>query len=175
MNHLAHPRTFDMKHFSLRRRNITKAGFSLVEVALAVAIAALAIITLLGLLPQGLEMSRKTALLSTNNSILEQVVRNLENMQWDDIKNLRSAATKKYYTDEGLEVSTDSKEISYVVQVEVKQINDTTLPATGNQFTQEYLARAVIKLASTSNTSFTFNDDNKISYVVFNHLIAKSR
>jgi uncharacterized protein (TIGR02598 family) len=40
-------------------------GFSLVEVTLAVAIAALAMITLLGLLPQGLEMSRKSALITS--------------------------------------------------------------------------------------------------------------
>lgn len=171
MNFIDHPHTFGMKHSCSRRAS--NAGFSLVEVALAVAIAALAIITLLGLLPQGLEMSRKTALLSTNNSILEQIVRNLENMQWSDIDKLRATPTAKYYTDEGLEVASNSKEISYVAEITVKPTSETSLPAADQN--QQYLARVVIKLVSSSNTNYQFTQANRISYVVFNHLIAKSR
>ncbi|OYW76121.1 MAG: hypothetical protein B7Z37_10235 [Verrucomicrobia bacterium 12-59-8] len=147
----------------------SRAGFSLVEVALAVAIAALAIITLLGLLPQGLEMSRKTALLTTNNSILEQIVRNLENMQWSDIPT--TGVANKYYTDQGLEVASDSKEISYVAEIDYQQ--QATLPLTENQ--EPYLHRVIIRVASSSSPSFKFDPANRISYVVFNHLIAKSR
>lgn len=167
MNLIAHPHTFGMKHFPSRRAS--RAGFSLVEVALAVAIAALAIITLLGLLPQGLEMSRKTALLSTNNSILEQIVRNLENVQWTTIPATGTAT--KYFTDQGLEVGSDSKEISFVSQIDYAQ--QASLPL--NETDEPYLRRVVIKVASSSNPSFTFDPGNKISYVVFNHLIAKSR
>jgi len=154
-------------------RASSSAGFSLVEVALAVAIAALAIITLLGLLPQGLEMARKTSVITNNSSILEQIIRNLENMQWSDIEKLRASPNSKYYTDEGLEVGSDSKEISYVAQIIVKPTSDTSLPAADQN--QQYLARVVINLASSSNTNYQFTPANRISYVVFNHLIAKSR
>lgn len=61
----------------------SQAGFSLVEVTLAVAIAALAIITLLGLLPQGLEMARKTAMMVNDSNILEQITHDMENATFD--------------------------------------------------------------------------------------------
>ena len=150
-------------------RGTSKAGFSLVEVALAVAIAALAIITLLGLLPQGLEMARKTSVLTNNSSILEQIIRNLENMQWSDLPS--TGVTNKYYTDEGLEVTPDSKEISYVAEIDYRQ--QATLPLA--ETVEPYLRRVVIRVASSSSSSFKFGTDNRISYVVFNHLIAKSR
>jgi uncharacterized protein (TIGR02598 family) len=149
---------------------LSSAGFSLVEVALAVAIAALAIITLLGLLPQGLEMSRKTALLSTNSSILEQIIRNYENMQWSDIPS-GGTPVKKYFTDQGLEVMADSKEISFVAEVDFRQL--ASLPRTETD--EPYLRRVIIRVASSGSSSYTFDPNNPIGYVVFNHLIAKSR
>ncbi len=147
----------------------SNGGFSLVEVALAVAIAALAIITLLGLLPQGLEMSRKTSQLTTNSNILDQVIRNYENMQFSS---LPSGKTLKYYTDQGLEVTSSSNEISYVVQIDPQQ--KASLPKTETE--EPFLCRLVIKVATTSSASFNFDSpDTKLSYVTFNHLIAKSR
>lgn len=146
----------------------SRSGFSLVEVALAVAIAALAIITLLGLLPQGLEMSRKTSLLASNSSILEQIIRNLENLQW---KNLPTNTIKKYFTDQGLEVKSDSEEISYVAEIDFRQ--SASLPT--SEIAQPYLRRVIIRVGTSSSASYEFGEDNRISYVVFNHLIAKSR
>lgn len=151
------------------RSSFANAGFSLVEVALAVAIAALAIITLLGLLPQGLEMARKTSQITTSSSILEQVIRNYENMQWTD---LPTATTLKYFTDQGLEVDSSSNEISYVVQIDPQQ--SAYLPSTASA--ELFLKRLIIKVATSSNPSFNFNStDSKLSYSTFNHLLAKTR
>jgi uncharacterized protein (TIGR02598 family) len=169
MNLLPHSQTSASRRSS--SPSASNAGFSLVEVALAVAIAALAIITLLGLLPQGLEMSRKTSLLTNNSSILEQIVRNLENMQWTDLQAQTNGLVTKYYTEQGLEVAADSKEISYVAQLDYS--NQASLPQT--ETTQPYLCRVVIRVASSSSPNFTFGTDNRVSYVIFNHLIAKSR
>ncbi|WP_395751896.1 Verru_Chthon cassette protein B [Prosthecobacter sp.] len=167
MNTPAFTSPSSMKRSSLRR--VSSAGFSLVEVALAVAIAALAIITLLGLLPQGLEMSRKTALLNTNSSILEQIIRNLENMKWSDIPT--SGVTTKYYSDQGLEVTSDSKEISFVAEIDYSK--QATLPQ--SETLEPYLNRVIIRVATSSSPTFKFGTDNRMSYSVFNHLIAKSR
>lgn len=153
---------------SSRKRASARSGFSLVEVALAMAIAALAVITLLGLLPQGLEMSRKTGLISSNSSILEQIIRNLENLQWADFP---TAVTRKYFTDQGLEVESDSKEISFVVEIDLQQ--PASLPKSGT--VQPYLRRAIIKVGTGSSDSYEFGENNRASYVIFNHLIAKSR
>lgn len=161
-----------MKHLPTRPR-LPQSGFSLVEVALAVAIAALAIITLLGLLPQGLEMSRKTSLISTDSNILDQIIRNYESMSFADLKKAGNSGITKCYTDQGLEVGTDSKEISYVASITISQT--PTLPQGDTNALPLYLRPVVIKIASTSNPGFDFGPNNKIAYASFNYLIAKSR
>lgn len=146
-------------------------GFSLVEVTLAVAVASLAIITLLGLLPQGLEMSRKTSLATTNSNIVEQAIRDLENVEWSRLPSATGgAATVMLFNDQGIKQATGSKDVSFVAEI-------TFLPAAlpKAESTQEYLRRIVIKVAATSNPEFKFEEDNRLSYVTFNHLLAKTR
>lgn len=146
-----------------------RAGFSLVEVTLAVAVAALAIITLLGLLPQGLEMSRKTSLATINSSVLEQIAHDLENARWASLPPPESDR-RKYYNDEGIPQTSNSKEITFVALIEFP--TTTTLPKSD---TQAYLRRVVIKVAATADPSFNFTNTNRASYSTFNHLIAKTR
>jgi len=146
------------------------SGFSLVEVALAVAIAALAIITLLGLLPQGLEMSRKTALLTNNSNILEQVTRDLENARFDM---LPTQVLTKYFSDQGAELKLNSKDIVYIVQIDPDVKYPASLPK--NAANQLYLKRFIIRIAASSNPDFKFGDNNRLSYSIFSHLVAKTR
>lgn len=163
-------------------------GFSLVEVALAVAIAALGIITCLGLLPEGLEMSRKTAQLAFNSNILEQIIRDAENASWPVVKPKHGLGaypmetdgaaaggglTSFYYDSQGVQVDADSKKIAYVAQIDFSQncgMPGATTPDEG------FLARLVIKVANTSSTDFEFAPEGEgISYITFHHLIAKTR
>jgi uncharacterized protein (TIGR02598 family) len=157
-----------MKH----RLNTTRAslGFSLVEVTLAVAIAALAIITLLGLLPQGLEMSRKTALITSNSNILEQIARDLDNARF---AMLPTAKQKKYFNDQGAELKEDSEEIIYVVEIDPDTNYPASLPKTEKE--QPYLKRYIIKIANSNSADFEFDDSNRFRYSTYNHLVAKTR
>lgn len=157
-----------MKHLIQSR---PQSGFSLVEVTLAVAIAALAIITLLGLLPQGLEMARKTSLMINDSNILEQITHDLENAPFDL---LPTGTVKKYYNDQGREVAQDAGDLAFVVQIEPQTV--VALPKA--EKTQPYLRRMVIKIAASSTPGFVFAPlgENVISpYVTFNQLIAKTR
>lgn len=151
-----------------RVRQSSQAGFSLVEVTLAVAIAALAIITLLGLLPQGLEMSRKTGLITTNSYILEQIVRDLENAQW---ANIPTTKVRKYYNDQGTEVAQDSPEITFVAEVDYTQT--AALPKQST--TQPYLRRVIVRVANSGSPAFVFGTQNRAAYSTFNQLVAKTR
>lgn len=154
-----------------RRLNSRAAsGFSLVEVTLAVAIAALAIITLLGLLPQGLEMSRKTALMTSNSNILEQVARDLDNAYFDK---LPTQILTKYFSDQGAEVKPASKDIVYIVQIDPELQYPASLPKSAAN--QLYLKRFIIRIAASSNPDFKFGEDNRISYSTYSHLVAKTR
>jgi uncharacterized protein (TIGR02598 family) len=144
------------------------SGFSLVEVTLAVAIAALAVITLLGLLPQGLEMSRKTAIITSSSNILEQIIRDLENARFTT---LPTAVERKYFNDQGGELEQNSQEIVFVVEIDPAE--PATLPQ--SEATQPYLRRFIIRLATSGNPDFQFEEDNRMSYTIFNHLVAKTR
>lgn len=157
-----------MKHLIKSR---SQAGFSLVEVTLAVAIAALAIITLLGLLPQGLEMARKTSLMINDSNILEQITHDMENASFDLLPN---QTLKKYYNDQGREVAQDATDLAFVVEIEPQQV--VALPKA--EKTQPYMKRLVIKIAATSSPGFVFtplNANTASPYVTFNQLIAKTR
>lgn len=151
-----------------RIQSKAQAGFSLVEVALAVAIAALAIITLLGLLPQGLEMSRKTAIMVTDSNILEQITHDLENAVFDQ---LPTANVKRYFNDQGREVLATAKDLAYVAQIEPQ--TRASLPKA--EMTQPYMKRMIIRIAATGSADFEFGDNNNMSYVNFNQLIVKTR
>jgi uncharacterized protein (TIGR02598 family) len=154
------------------------SGFSLVEVALSVAIAALALITLLGLLPQGLEMSRKTSLLTNNSYILEQIIRDLENTQYST---LPAAKVRRYFNDQGSEVQQGDNNITFVAEIDPEQL--AFLPLADAQMTyanpfnnnRGNLRRLVIRVATTSSPDFQFGENNRVSYSIFNHLIAKTR
>lgn len=170
-----------------------KSGFSLVEVALAVAIASLGIITCLGLLPEGLEMSRKTGQMTMNRNMIEQVIRDLENVQdWKLIKPavsnsiiapsnttssnnsgdtaIRNGKQSLYYDEQGAPVPKNSSRLTYVVSVDFT--GQIFLP--GATADNQYLTRAVIRIANTSNAAFDFTKAGA-NYASFTHLIAKTR
>ena len=162
-------------------RTNASSGFSLVEVTLSVAIASMAIITFLGLLPLGLETSRKTSISLANSTILEQVVQNLDGMLWGDKnKNIPQTGSKKrlFFNEEGAQVPSGSADMTYLVEVEYK--GPASLPKdTG---TQTYLQRALVRIAGTNNSSFQFPTSssgsgvmNGTNYSTFSYLFARTR
>jgi len=168
----------------LMRAN-TPGGFSLVEVTLAVAIASVAIITFLGLLPLGLDTSRKTSTRLANSTILEQVVQNLDGMLWGaNNAYLPTTGTKQrlYFNEEGAQVPAGSLDMTYLVEVEYR--GPASLPKdTG---TQTYLQRALIRIANTSSQAFQFptagggggttaGTMNGTNFTVYSYLFAKTR
>ena len=101
------------------------SGFSLVEVTLAMAICALAVITLLGLIPQGMELSRKTSQMTDSSYIIEQIMRDLEGSTWASLNRNKSSSSSsgsqnfvgtetRYYDLQAAPVSKDSSQIVYV-------------------------------------------------------------
>jgi len=162
-----------MKLFAKSPDSRNAPGFSLVEVALAVAIAAVGIITCLGLLPEGLEMSRRTAQMAINSNILEQLIRDVENAGWPYL-NIQTGKVKKFYNDQGSEVAEDAKDLTYVVEVDYS--NPAYIPAASNDLKlQSNLKRLVIRIATTTNSKFEFTGKNPALYTTFNHLVAKDR
>lgn len=154
-----------MKNFRIKSWH---GGFSLVEVTLAVSIAALGLVTLLGLMPQGLAMSQKTSLMVSNSNILENVIRDLDNAQFSL---LPTADVRRYFNNEGYEVKEDADDIAFVAEINPRRA--ATLPRT--EVAQPYLKRVIIRIAATPNPAFEFGPANRLSYVTYNHIIAKTR
>ncbi len=150
-------------------------GFSLVEVALAVAIAALGIITCLGLLPEGLEMSRRTAELTMQSNILEQIIRDIEKAAWVDIAG-GPARQNRYYDSQGIQVAEDSRDITYVVEIDASVECDYPGSNEDSKFHKELqnqLQRLVIRIATSSSTDYDFRGKDPSLYTTFNHYVAR--
>ena len=160
----------------------TERGFSLVEVTLAVAIAAVAMITFLGLLPMGLETSRKTSTRIANANMLEQVVQNLDGLLWGaNNGNVPSLGSKQriYFNEEGTQVPSGSTDMTYLVEVEYRG------PANldKNSGAQSFLQRALIRIANTNSSGFQFPSSSGgtsgtmtgTNYTVYSYLFAKTR
>jgi uncharacterized protein (TIGR02598 family) len=148
------------------------AGFSLVEVTLALGIAALGIIAVLGLMPQGLEMSRQTGLIAAQRQITEQIARDLEQRKWVDLSD--HSPRRLYFDDQGLEVTSSSPVLTFVVEVTIQNLNNGTyLPNGANG--EPFLRRVLINIANSQNVAFSFTDpNNRRDFVTMIHYVAKS-
>lgn len=146
-------------------------GFSLVEVTLAVGIAAFGLISVMALVPQGFEMSRKTGELTVQRHIVEQIFRELEQASFASIV---QGERTRYFDDQGVELSAQGSGgmITYVANVTVEPL--TTVLSAGSG-PEQYLRKVTLKIATTTTRTFDFSDGNSARYARFFNYIAKSR
>lgn len=166
---------------SLQSRS--RQGFSLAEVTIAVGIAALGLMSLLGLMPQGLEMARRTSEISAEVRIAERLAGDLQLEKWSNLTQYSGGSgVIRLYDDQGLDItdSTDKNFLSFVVQIKVFP-DDIELPASTKanlvasaNAPAKFLKRAVVKIATTTNQGFDFSDANKRSYRTFSSVLANT-
>ena len=136
------------------------AGFSLVEVVLAVGIMALGVVTILGLLPHGLEMSRKTANEMAEARIIEHIVGEMQSTDWLALNTYGQQL--RYFDDQGLELpNLNTAEarfaLNYVVRVEVPPL-DVRLPTNrASTAVDQNLRRVSIRIVAAPLPDFNFN------------------
>jgi uncharacterized protein (TIGR02598 family) len=111
-------------HSKLRFRRAF-VGFSLVEVTIALGIAALAITVILGLVPTGLNSLREAGNTAAESSIMRQMLSELQAADWGTAsggspgwsKLSAYAAQKRHFDDQGTAVEEGSNEfVSYVAR-----------------------------------------------------------
>ncbi|OYW71090.1 MAG: hypothetical protein B7Z37_28715 [Verrucomicrobia bacterium 12-59-8] len=160
------------------------AAFSLVEVTIAVAIAALGFITLLGLLPQSLSMARNSAEMSVGSKIMQKLSGEMQSMAWSRIT-WTGYGPLRYFTNEGREMTvTDTSpqdmaaSLTFVASVYVPQNPlDVILPtggAGGAGTAETYLRRVKICVATSGDSAFDFNTASPLRISYTYALIAKT-
>lgn len=69
------------------RKHATSDAFSLVEVVIAVGVAAFALVALLGLLPSGLKTFKSTMNTAVGSQIAQRVFNDMQIANWSDLTN----------------------------------------------------------------------------------------
>lgn len=178
-----------MKHSAINPSSVPRLrrhapAFSLVEVTIAVAIAALGFISVLGLLPQGINMARSSAQMSVGSKIIQKLNGEIQSTPWTRIT-WSGYGPLRYFTSEGTEMtSADTSEedlaasLAFVASVYVPpKPLDVFLPAGnsagGSGTAETYLRRVTISVATTSDPSFDFNAAAPARITSANTLVAR--
>jgi uncharacterized protein (TIGR02598 family) len=143
----------------------SQRGFSLAEVTIAVGITALGLVALLGLLPQGYDMARKTSQITAESRIVQQITGEYQTGDWTQMATL-AAPRNRWYDDQGLEtLDSAALGISYIVRVNVPA-PDLRLPGAAAAATpEEAVRRVIIQIASNTNPNYAFDDPRRYSTV----------
>ena len=143
-------------------------GFSLVEVALALSIAALGITSMLGLLPQALDDVRIAGETTAASRISQHIISTLDQAA--------TSEQRHYFDANALPVDIDGNRVNDIIFVaEVSAPSgDVRLP--GESIDNDtFLRRFTIKLKQTTDTGFDFISAARGSYKVNSHIFVKTR
>jgi uncharacterized protein (TIGR02598 family) len=145
------PPHFRQRAGSVRPADWKLSGFSLVEVTLAMGIIAFALVAVLGLVPPGLSTFRKAVTTSIGTQIVQQVVSDIRQTDFDS---LSTQPAWRYFDDQGQEYAsvqtTGTGRVIYHVNVQITK--PVTLPG-GNT---SNLARVNIEIVNNpGNKSLT--------------------
>lgn len=153
---------------SLRKR---QQGFSLVEVTLALGIAAFGITTIMSLLPHGLNNVRSAGEITASSRISQHILGTLDQSQ-------SSAAPQKqrYYFD-AYAVPVDPAgrsrdDIAFVAEVGTPA-TDVLLPGNSG-INDAFLRRVTVKLKQTPAADFDFTEARPESYKLYSYVVART-
>lgn len=174
-----------MKITRLLPRLRRSRGFSLVEVTIATGITAVALSTLLGLVPQGLNNIKQAGEVAAESRISSHLIGIVSQARWQDSNGADRLAPefdrKRYFfDDQGVQIAETeaAARLAYVAEIRLPA-RDVNLPAHGaavgaaDPF-DPYLRRVTVKMANVASTAFDFDRANPVAYRTQTTLIART-
>jgi uncharacterized protein (TIGR02598 family) len=169
----------------MKRRALTQNGFSLPEVTIAVGIASLGILTLLGMIPQGLDMARDGSRSLSEIRIVQQIVGEAQLSDWAAYMEENGPAApgriNRCFDDQGVEIPRGSPDmgmrLTYVARL---QVQDGDVPMPGNSASTasngpaQDIRRLKIEVASSTNPEFDFAQSSSRLVKVHTALISRT-
>jgi uncharacterized protein (TIGR02598 family) len=157
-------------------------AFSLIEVMLALAIASVGFVTMLGLLPHGLHLVQTSAEMSAEARIKQKLSGELLLASWDELT-WNGYGPTRYFNDQGIELVQSEVEggkaidsgLTYVASVQMPaEALDLRLPFGGQDGAVEnYMRRARICIATTTDPQFDFGAVPKQRVRSYTAIVAK--
>lgn len=153
------------------RRRASKA-FSLPEVTMAVGIASMAIVLLLGLVPTGLNSLRDAAVSLAEARIFQQISGEIQNADWGQASGGGAGAlsytllptyndTRRFFDDQGTPLTdtqaTNSLRLAYVARIRLNA-NSNGVAVPGGQISNN-MVLVTIDIAAVPDANFSFGDD----------------
>ncbi len=163
-----------IKHASVSGSPHRRAAFSLVETVLALGIMALAITALLGLLPHGIEMSRKAANAAAETRIVDTLLGQLNNVSFTALDTLDKK--EFHFDDQGVAVdgSSDMSQSTYFVRILIGAgTAGLTLPGPGAK-PEPWMRKIQIQIVQTPLLRFNFENAPPRSYSTVPVVLAAS-
>jgi uncharacterized protein (TIGR02598 family) len=164
---------------SVRRRidAVPRLAFSLVEVVIAMAIAAVGIVSILGLLPHSLETIKKTGNLTSEARIMQKIAGEYNLGGWTE--GAGATTVYQYFDDQGIEVERSDpgfeNRFVYVVRLDVPALNLSLPSAGGAGAIEQNLRRVIVKIAAVPVLDFNFDAAAANTYQTYTLLVAKMK
>jgi uncharacterized protein (TIGR02598 family) len=143
-------------------------GFSLPEVTMAVGIAAMAIVLLLGLVPAGVSAIRDASVTLSESRIIQQIAGEIQGADWGDGAGAPSTfsllsqynGTKRYYDDQGTPLENggeNSIRLGYVARIRLDAQGANNAVPGG--VPSNNMAAVTVDVAAVPNANFNFDGD----------------
>jgi uncharacterized protein (TIGR02598 family) len=133
--------TFKPSGRRLKRGRRKSAGFSLVEVTVAIGVFGFAFVAILGLVPMGLNNFRQAMAASAGAQICQRVINDVQQTDFDTLTS--NSLDDRYFDEEGNEVAKTSK---YIYQVKTVVSATTAVPNAEAPFGS--LATVLVQIAN---------------------------
>lgn len=158
----------------VKSRRLQKA-FTLIEVTLAVGIASVALVALMGMLPQGIRTLKRAGDQAIEARIHQQIVSEISLTDWDKRFEYNSTENRiRFYDDQGIDItelistSPDRYTMNYVARIIVPRSNRSEAPAGAGGGFGSAPSRLPDRMGGTSYSTFdaTAKDQDELQLVI---------